>query len=97
MSRVTALTLFQCTADWFLACYFRFTSTTLHVVLNMKAAVYINTDHLRSLHSQTHDILCLNPRKTITVQNASDLDNEDLPTQRGNLVCQEGEGDPPGH
>ena len=93
MSRVTALTLFQRTADWFLARYFRFTSTTLHVVLNVKAAVYINTDHLRSLHLRTHDIICLNPRKTITVQNTSNLDGEDLLTQCGNLFNQEGEGD----
>ena len=35
----------------------------------------------------------LNPRKRITVQNAIDLDDEDLPTQRSQQVRREGEGE----
>ena len=93
LSSIIALTMRQRTPDWFLARYFRFTSTTFHVAVNVKASVYINTNLLRQLHSRITGILCINPRKTITVQNASELDDEDLPTQRIHQVRKEGEGE----
>ena len=92
-SKVIFLTLSQRTSDWFLARYFRFTSTTLHVAVNVKAAVYVNTNELRALHARIIGILRLKPRKTITVLNAADLEDEDLTTQRSHHMQMEGQGE----
>ena len=93
MSSVIALTTHQRTVDWFLARYFRITSTTFHVAVNVKAAIYINTYELHALHDRVIHILRLNPRKTITGQNAGELEDKDLPTQRSEQVRREGEGE----
>ena len=92
-SKVIFLTLSQRTSDWFLARYFRFISTTLHVAVNVKAAVYINTSDLRTLYARIIGILRLKPQKTITVIHAVDLEDEDLPTQRTHQVRTEGQGE----
>ena len=93
LSSVIVLTLLQRTADWFLARYFRFTSTDLHVVVNVNAAVYLNTTPLRELHNRIIGILRLKLRKTITIQNPAESEDEDLPDQRLRKVLTELDGE----
>eukprot|EP00984_Skeletonema_dohrnii_P032459 scaffold26691_cov108-Skeletonema_dohrnii-CCMP3373.AAC.1 len=90
---IISLTMLQRTVDWFLARCFTFTSTTLHVAINVLAAVYISTSLLRDLHSRVIKILRLNPKKVVTADNADELDDEDLPTQRLGRHRNEGEGE----
>ncbi|KAL7531815.1 hypothetical protein ACHAWF_003920, partial [Thalassiosira exigua] len=87
---VIAITITQRTYDWFLGRQWMFTSTTLHVAVNVKAAVYLNTSRLRELHSRVLKIIRLSPRKTIFAANADDLEDEDLPEQRGRSGPTEG-------
>jgi len=65
-------------------------STSKHSSANVKGAVYLNTAKLRSLHARCLHIICLNPRNTITVANAVDLEDEDIPSQRSHQVRIEG-------
>ena len=90
---VTLLTLSQRTAEWFMQRYFRFTSTTLHVSLNVKVVVYLNTTFIQEVHTCILNILRLKPRKTIMVQSTADLEDEDLPTQCTHHVQIEGQGE----
>ncbi len=78
-----------------MARWFRFTSTTFHVAVNVKAAVYINTKRLKDLHQNILGALCLHPRKTITPDSAAHLEDEDLPAQRRSRPRVEGEGEQP--
>ena len=65
---------------------------TLHVAVNVKAAVCVNTNKLRALHARIIGILRLKQRKTIIVLNAVDLEDKNLPTQRSLQVRTEGQG-----
>ena len=83
LANIIVLTLEQRTVDWFLARMFCFLSTAFHILINVKAAVYLNTSELRSLHSSILQILRLRPITTVTVQNASDLEDPDLGSPHG--------------
>ena len=93
LADVIVLTLLQRTVDWFLARLYCFSSTSFHASVNVKAAAYINTESMRTLHARCLQILRLHPRNTITVQNAVYLEDEDLPIQRGHLGRVEGTGE----
>ena len=71
-ANINILTLDQRTVNWFLARMFCFSSTAFHILINAKAAVYLNTSELRSLHSSILQILRLHPITAITLQNAPD-------------------------
>ena len=79
--------------DWFLTRCFRFLSTTLHVAVNVKAAVDLNTNGLEALHAHILGKLRLKPRKTITVSNAVGLEGEDLQTQCSHQGWRKREGE----
>ena len=81
LAGVILLTLEQRTPDWFLARLFCFTSTTLHVLLNVKYAVYLRTARLRELHEECVKICRLHPRTSVTAENAATVEDTDLPSQ----------------
>lgn len=83
--RTVALTQQQRTPDWFLHRTGRFTSTTTHTAINVKAAVYFNNDALRELHSDVLSILQLNPTRVVSLANASSMQDDDLPSQLGDI------------
>ena len=84
-SSVYIITLAQRTVEWFLGRLFRFSSTTFHAAINVAAAEYYNTRELQELHSDVLHIVKLKPTRTVTFANAADLEEEDLPSQRGAL------------
>ena len=87
-SSLFAISSSQRTVDWFLGRLYRFTSTTFHTAINVNAADYFNTPELKQLHQDILEIVQLNPRQTITFENAADLEEEDLPSQRNSLYAE---------
>jgi len=85
------LTIKQRTADWFLACQFSFSSTTLHVHFNVIETVYFDNEALKDLHQKCKDKLKLYPRQSITIDNAASLDDDDVPNQRSDLIVNRGQ------
>eukprot|EP00984_Skeletonema_dohrnii_P028253 scaffold18176_cov75-Skeletonema_dohrnii-CCMP3373.AAC.1 len=84
-SSLYIITLLQRTVDWFLGRLFCFSSTTFHAAINVAAAEYFNTRELQELHREVLEIVQLRPTRTVTFENAADLEEEDLPSQRGTL------------
>ena len=72
LANIKILYLDQRTVNWFLARMFCFSNTAFQILINAKAAVYLNTSELRSLHSSILQILRLHPITAITLQNAPD-------------------------
>eukprot|EP00986_Skeletonema_menzelii_P000633 scaffold176_cov69-Skeletonema_menzelii.AAC.1 len=83
LSSLYIISLLQRTVDWFLGRLFCFTSTTFHAAINVIAADYYNTPELQQLHRDILQIVQLTPTRTVTFENAADLEEEDLPSQRG--------------
>ena len=52
LAQVIVLTEKQRTTDWFLMRMFRFTSTTLHVVLNVNEAIYLHERNIKVCHQE---------------------------------------------
>jgi hypothetical protein len=76
----------QRTTDWFLGRMFRFSSTTFHVPINLVKAVYIDEQHMKECHQLCKDIVQLDPRNSITINNTMSLEDDDVPHQRSDLV-----------
>lgn len=87
-SNVYVMSRKQGSQDWRSARQWRFTSTSFHTVVNVREAEYINTTILRELHSEIKSIVQLEPKTSVTYDNAIDLEDDDLPTQRSGLHAQ---------
>ena len=77
----------QRTVDWFLMRMFRFTSTTLHVILNVRNAIYLNEHCIQLLHTSCKNIVMITALKDITLDNSltePDVDVGDLRRQVDN-------------
>ena len=66
---------------------FRFTSTTLHVCVNVTTAPYFESES-QILHDAVKSIIQLSPRNEITYENAINVEDGDVPTQRSGLSAQ---------
>ena len=58
-NRVYHMTMEQRTPDWFLSRIGRFTSTTLHCLINVRNAIYFNCTFSKILHSLVNVMLLL--------------------------------------
>ena len=75
------MTSTQRTDDWFLMRMFWFTSTTLHVILNVHNAIYLNELPIQLLHTACKNMVIITPMNDITLANSlteSDADVGDL-------------------
>ena len=75
----------QGTQDCFGGCTSQFTSAGLHTAVNISSAEYINTTQLRELHDAAKNIIQIQNTKNVTYDNAIELEEEDLPSQRSGL------------
>ena len=57
---------------------FQFTSKTLHVILNVRNAVYIREQQIQILHATCKNIVKINPRNDITLVNSSTIPDIDV-------------------
>lgn len=71
-SGIYRFTVGQRSPDWFLSRKFRSSSTNTHAALNCVDAVFIDTDELKELHRAVKATACLSPRKSITLESASE-------------------------
>ena len=74
-----------------MACGWCFSSTLFHDAVNVKLAVYLNIVRLRQLHTECLEALRLSPKKSVTLQNAATLEDDNLPSQRGVSMGVEGD------
>jgi hypothetical protein len=84
-SRVYQMVRGQGGPDWMAARPWRFSSTSFHVIVNVRDAEYFNSVQLRELHSNAKDIIQIQPTKTVTFENVADLDDDTLPSQKSGL------------
>ena len=85
LQQVIVLTEKQRTTDWFLMRMFRFTSTTLHVVLNVNEAIYLHERDMKVCHQEYLSSLQLTPNKKVTLNNSLYLNDEDVGDLRSGL------------
>ena len=71
--------------DWMAARTWRFSSTSFHIIVNVRDAEYFNSTQLRELHSNAKDIIQIQPTKTVTFDNVAELDDDTLPSQKSGL------------
>ena len=71
--------------DWMAARPWRFSSTSFHVIVNVRDAEYFNSVQLWELYSNAKDIIQIKPTKTVTFDNVADLDDDTLPSQKSGL------------
>ena len=84
LDEILVMTQKQRTVDWFLMRMFRFTSTTLHVILNVRKAIYLDELPIQLIHTACKNIAMITPSKDINLDNSlteSDADVGDLRKQ----------------
>ena len=78
LQNIVVLTEKQRTTDWFLMRMFRFTSTTLHVIINVnECSKYLHKYDVKLAHKEFLSSLQLSPNKRVTVGNSLILNDED--------------------
>ena len=71
------MTRTQNTVDWFLQRIGRFTSTSLHSVINVRNSLYFHNTNIKIIHSQCKNSMVPTPHTDITFDDNSESNNID--------------------
>lgn len=62
-------------------------STSFHIVVNVRSADYFHTHQLRLLYEEAKVIIQLNPTTGVTLANAATVEDKTLPSQQSGIFA----------
>ena len=68
----------QRTVDWFMPRIGRFTSTTLHTVINVCDSIYFDDPYMKLLHVCCKNTVMISPMKDVTLANYESCVDKDI-------------------